>query len=65
MTDVMNGILSRVLSQEIAHQEIWQQQEVERFGKEMTGRNNIIKEIQNFMIENDIPFRNDFYLDEF
>ena len=61
MTDVMKSILSRVLSEEIAHQEQWEKQDIENFGKSMTDRKGIIKEIKDFMKDNDIKFNDYFY----
>lgn len=65
MSDRMKSILSRVLSQEVAHQEIWAKKEAEQFGKSVLDRDDIIKEIKAFMVENDIKFNGEFYLQEF
>ena len=64
MTDLMKGILGRVLSQEIAHQENWKKDDIERFGNDGTNRDMIIQQIKDFMEENEIQFREDFYFDE-
>lgn len=60
MTNTMNAILERVLSEEIAKQEM---QSKEDIANGFPSRDNIIKEIKDFMKENDIKFRQDFYLD--
>lgn len=65
MTDLMKSILSRVLSQEIAHQEIWAEKELKRFGEPKINREEINKEIRQFMKDNNIEFRQDFYIQEF
>lgn len=65
MTDTMKGILSRVLSQEIAHQEIWAQEELEKFGEPKIKREEIVAEIKKWMKDNDVEFRDDFYIQEF
>lgn len=49
-------ILSRVLSAEIGNQEIWKEQDLERFGCDKIGRDEIIEEIRQFMKDNDIKF---------
>lgn len=59
MKDMMKSILSRVLSEEIAHQENWKHEE---HGN--VNRDRIISEIKNFMEENGIEFRQDFYINE-
>ena len=59
MKDMMKSILSRVLSEEIAHQENWKDEE---HGN--VNRDRIISEIKNFMEENGIEFRQDFYINE-
>lgn len=64
MTTLMKGILGRVLSQEIAHQENWKKDDIERFGEDKVARDDIINKIKEFMKENDIEFREDFYFDE-
>ena len=56
MNNIMKGILSRLLSQEIANQERWQQNEIKEFGKQQIDRDKIIKNIKNFMKENEIEF---------
>lgn len=60
MDEVMNQILSRVLSQEIANQENWAQDDAER-GLQTDRRTEIVTIIKDFMQENDIPFRADLY----
>lgn len=56
MNSIMKGILSRLLSQEIANQERWQQDEIKKFGKQQIDRDKIIKNIKDFMRENEIGF---------
>ena len=65
MTDTMKGILSRVLLQEIAHQEIWAEKELERFGEPKIRREEIIAEIRKWMKDIGVEFRDDFYIQEF
>ena len=60
MTNTMNAILERVLSEEIAKQEMQSKKDI---ANGSPSRDNIIKEIKDFMKENDIKFRQDFYLD--
>lgn len=60
MTNTMNAILERVLSEEIAKQEMQSKKDI---ANGFPPRDNIIKEIKDFMEENDIKFRQDFYLD--
>lgn len=64
MSNTMKGILGRVLSEEIAHQYNWQKDDIERFGDDRTGRDKIIEEIKQFMKDNDIEFREDFFFRE-
>lgn len=64
MTDLMKSILGRVLSQEIAHQENWKADDIRRFGEDRVDRDEIIQQIKDFMEENGIQFREDFYFDE-
>ncbi len=61
MTDRMKNILERVLSQEIAKQEIWSKEDVELFGEHMN-RNGIINEIKQFMKDEDIRFNQEWYI---
>lgn len=56
MNSIMKGILSRLLSQEIANQERWQENEIKEFGKQQIDRDKIIKNIKDFMKENEIEF---------
>lgn len=60
MTNTMNAILERVLSEEIAKQEMQSKKDI---ANGFPSRDNIIKEIKDFMEENNIKFRQDFYLD--
>lgn len=60
MTDTMNAILERILSEEIAKQEMCSKKDI---ANGFPSRDNIIKEIKDFMEENNIKFRQDFYLD--
>jgi hypothetical protein len=62
MNDIIRGILGRILSQEIAHQEIWAKREIEQgFESDSNKRDTIIQDIRVWMIENGIEFREDFY----
>lgn len=63
MDNVMKGILSRVLSQELANQEKWQQKEVKEYGADLAERDEIKAIINKFMEENDIEFRTDYYFE--
>lgn len=58
--EVVKSILGRVLSQEIAHQEIWKKQDTEKYGID-SDRDALIKEIKEWMQENDIAFNRGFY----
>ena len=60
MTNTMNSILSRVLSQEIAHQERWKKDDI-AMGFSGTDRDEYIIEIKRFMESNKIPFNQDWY----
>ena len=64
MTEMMKSILGRVLSQEIAHQENWKADDIRRFGEDRVDRDEIIAQVKDFMKENGIQFREDFYFDE-
>ena len=64
MNKIMKGILSRLLSQEIANQERWQQDEIKKYGKQKLDRDKIIKNIKDFMKENEIEFSYDWYFTE-
>ena len=64
MTEMMKSILGRVLSQEIAHQENWKADDIRRFGEDKVNRDEIIAQVKDFMEENGIQFREDFYFDE-
>ena len=57
----VTAILSRILSEEIAHQEQWKKSDIERFGECKTDRDGIIVELKQFMKDNDIPFSYDHY----
>ena len=57
----MTVILSRILSEEVAHQELWKKSDIERFGECTTDRDGIIEEIKQFMDDNGIPFNYDSY----
>jgi len=53
--DFMSGILSRVLSDEVREQEKWRAQEMAA-GYDVKNRDNIIKGIKLFMLDNEIPW---------
>lgn len=61
MSGTMNSILSRVLSQEIARQEIWGKEDAEMFGEHMN-RQPVIQEIKQFMADENISFNQDWYI---
>lgn len=61
MSSRMNGILERVLSQEIARQEVWSKEDVERFGEHMN-RDALIAELRKFMQDNGIKFNQEWYI---
>ena len=63
MSECMRSILSRVLSQEIGHQEKWKNEEEDKYGRCMGDRDEYVEEIRQFMKENNIEFRADFYLE--
>jgi hypothetical protein len=63
--EMMKAILSRVLSQEIAHQEIWKKEAIEKWGVEKVDRDKIVKEIKSWMEQNEIKFNYDWYIREF
>lgn len=67
MDEFMKSILCRVLSEEIAHQEQWKENDIKLFGseekaKETSDRDEWIKRIKEWMKENDIKFSYDHYL---
>ena len=69
--EMMKAILSRVLSQEVAHQEIWKKEDIERRDDEASKkdvakqRDEVIKVIKDWMEQNDIKFSVDWYMSEF
>lgn len=63
--EMMNDILSRILSQEIAHQEIWKKKDIEKWGTERLDRDEIVKKIKAWMEQNEIEFDYDWYIREF
>lgn len=62
MTARVNAILSRVLSEEIGRQEKWKIKDSNN-GFDTTDRDEAIQEIKNFMVENNIEIRTDYYLE--
>lgn len=60
---VMTAILSRVLSQEVAHQELWREQDIKRFGRDKVNRAEIISIIKDYMDEHEIMFNHIVYLE--
>lgn len=62
MDEFMKGILSRVLSEEIAKQQKWADREERDFGMDRSNREDNVKRIQEFMDKNEIKFREDFYM---
>lgn len=64
MNTFMQVILSRVLSEEIAQQELWQREDEKNFGKDMSDRSSYVAEIKQFMKDNGIEFKEHFYLEK-
>ena len=64
MTDLMRGLLERVLSEELGRQAAWLQQDEENLIF-IGNRENVMQEIKDFMKENDIRFRDDFYINAY
>lgn len=62
MTARVNAILSRVLSEEIGRQEKWKNKDMDN-GFDTTDRDEAVAELQQFMRDNNIEFRTDYYLD--
>lgn len=62
MTDTMKSVLSRVFSQEIGKQEKWKNEDEER-GFDASDRYEVVADIQDFMRDNQIEFRVDYYWD--
>ena len=62
MTTLMNGLLERVLSEELGRQTAWRQQDTDR-GFDTADREKVMQEIRDFMKENDIKYRDDFFTD--
>lgn len=62
MDTFMKSILSRVLSEEIGKQQKWADREEKEYGLDRANREDNVKRIQQFMKDNDIQFREDFYL---
>ncbi len=62
MTDTMKSIFSRCLSTEIGKQEKWKNRDEDR-GFNTSDRDKLVAEIRQFMQENNIEFRTDYYLD--
>ncbi len=64
MNDTMNAVLSRILSEEIAKQEVWRDLEQTQFEISPDSRNEVIDTVKAFMQENNIDFRQDFYCEQ-
>lgn len=62
MTARMNSILSRVLSEELGRQAKWKIKDSDN-GFDTTDRDEAIQDIKNFMSENNIEVRTDYYLE--
>lgn len=62
MNERMKSILSRVLSLEIRNQEKWEKEDIARFGECQIDRQSIIKDIREYMEQNDIKFSYDWYM---
>lgn len=65
MSEMMRSILCRVLSQEVAHQEIWKKEDIEVFGTDRQKRGEIVEEIKEWMKQNDVDFNLEYYYNEF
>lgn len=61
MDKFIRGILSRVLSEELARQKYWAKKELAEFDMPPVDRERNIKSIYKFMQDNDIEYRSDFY----
>lgn len=64
INDMMTSILSRVLSEELAHQENWKAYEKTKGWDGHINRDDIINEVKQFMDENNIPFAEHWYFNE-
>lgn len=62
MDEFMKSILSRVLSEEIGKQQYWGFVEEKEYGTDPSNREDNARRIRQFMTDNDIEFREDFYL---
>jgi len=62
MTKTMSAILVRVLSEELGRQKAWREQDISN-GFENAYRNNVMKEIEDFMKENDIEINSSYVYD--
>ena len=62
MTAKMNAVLERVLSEELGRQAVWMVDD-KKMGFPTDTREEVVKEIKEFMKQNDIKIREDFYLD--
>lgn len=62
MTARVNAILSRVLSEELGRQEKWKNQDTDN-GFDTTDRDEAVTELQQFMRDNNIEFRTDYYFE--
>lgn len=58
----MKSIFSRLLSTEIGKQEKWKNRDEDR-GFDTSDRDKVVAEIQQFMKDNQIEFRTDYYLE--
>lgn len=63
MNEMMISILSRVLSEELAHQENWKVYDKMK-GYDVISRDNVINEVKQFMNENNIPFAKHWYFNK-
>ena len=62
MTKYMNAVLERVLSEELGRQSVWLADD-KADGRDTKTRTGIIEEIKNFMDQEGIKFRQDFFED--
>lgn len=62
MTSTLKSVFSRVLSEEIGKQEKWKNNDEDN-GFDASHRDEVVKEIQQFMRDNEIDFRTDYYFE--
>ena len=60
---LMSSVLSIALSREVAHQELWKEQDIKRFGYDKLNRTELINTIKEYMNEHGIRFNYIVYLE--